>query len=85
MEFRLEPERAERIRYAASLERCSVSSFVVDAADERARRIIRDQQMTVVPSEYFDRLLAALDAPSEPNWVLANAAKRLRDEVTPRR
>ena len=38
-----------------------VSAFVVDAAYERAEQVIDEHRSTLVPSDYFDRLLAALD------------------------
>jgi uncharacterized protein (DUF1778 family) len=76
MELRVEPERAKLIRYAASLSHASVSAFVVDAASERAQRLIEDQRRTVVSSTYFDQVLAALDAADdEPNEALTRAAK----------
>jgi len=61
IEARIEPERAERIRYAAELVHTSMSAFVVDAAAERAERVIADHKETIVPSEFFDSLLDALD------------------------
>lgn len=61
IEARVEPERAERIRYAADLARTSMSAFVVDAAAEKAERIIAEHRETAVPSDFFDSLLAALD------------------------
>jgi uncharacterized protein (DUF1778 family) len=65
----------------------SLSSFVVEAASERASRMIEDQRFTVVPSAYFDKLLAALDDDShhEPNDALARAAERWRGQVEPPR
>lgn len=41
----------------------------------------REQGATVVPSAYFDELVAALDAPDEPNERVRAAARRLRDVV----
>jgi uncharacterized protein (DUF1778 family) len=47
---RADPERERRIRYAAELERQSVSAFVLDAAAERAEHVIASASSTVVPS-----------------------------------
>ena len=61
IEARIEPERAERIRYAAELAHTSMSAFLVDAAAERAEQVIAEHRETVVPSEFFESLLEALD------------------------
>jgi hypothetical protein len=39
------------------------------------------ENVTVVPSEYFDELLADLDAPAEPNERTRAAHRRLRSLV----
>lgn len=70
LELRTDPEREQRIRYAAELERQSVSAFVLDAAADRAERVIASASATVVPSEFFDQLWDALDAPPEPSPAL---------------
>lgn len=80
IEARVEPERAERIRYAAELSRASMSAFVVDAAAEKAEQIIVESQETVVPSDFFDSLLAALDEASVVP-PLRKAAARARRSV----
>src|SRR5437016_5259080 len=61
---RVAPERADRIRRAAELVHQSVSSFVIDATEEKAERIILEQRETTVPTSFFDELLAALDKPA---------------------
>lgn len=40
IELRTDPERERRIRYAAELERQSMSAFVLDAAAVRAEEVI---------------------------------------------
>jgi uncharacterized protein (DUF1778 family) len=80
IEARVEPERAKRIRYAAKLAHTSTSAFVVDAAAERAEQVIAEQRETVVPAQFFDSLLKALDeGASEPS--LRRAATRARRAV----
>ena len=77
LETRLSPHERERIEQAASTAGLSVSAFMVGAAVERADEIIAAATTTVVPADYFDGLLAALDEPdSAPR--LAQAAKRAR-------
>lgn len=80
IEARLEPERAERIRYAAELAHTSVSAFVVDAAAEKAERVIASHSETIVPGEFFDALLAALDEDARVP-MLAKAARRAQRSV----
>lgn len=77
VEARLSPDDRERIEQAASVTGVSVSAFMVDAAVERADEIIAAATTTVVPADYFDALLEALDEP-EPAPRLARAAKRAR-------
>jgi uncharacterized protein (DUF1778 family) len=76
VEARLSPEERERIERAARFEGRSLSSFMVDAAIERAEHVLTERTVTVVPADYFDRLVAALD---EPDRVprLERVAKRV--------
>jgi uncharacterized protein (DUF1778 family) len=84
IEARVSPSTAERIRYAAALTGESMSAFVVDAAAERAERVISEQRQTVVPDEFFEQMLAALDEPPSPAPALERAAKKARKSVTRR-
>lgn len=81
IELRAEPEREERIRLATNLERQSVSSFVLDAASERAEHVITGSATTVLSAEVFDALHDALAEPPEPNPALARVARRRRRVV----
>ncbi|MEV7218170.1 DUF1778 domain-containing protein [Kitasatospora cineracea] len=83
-EFRLQPDAKARIETAAALTDESASDFARTAAVERAEAVLRAHQTTVVPQDYFDRLLAALDEPGERNEALAHAAKRARDMIKKR-
>jgi uncharacterized protein (DUF1778 family) len=74
IEARVEPAPAERIRFAASLRHTSVSRFMVDAAAEKAEQVIAEASYTEVPSEYFDRLIEALDGPPQVIPALQRAA-----------
>ena len=73
MEARLSPDERQRIERAAAVSGVSVSAFMVDAAVHRADTVITEATTTVVPEEYFDALLAALDA-AEPAPRLEQAA-----------
>jgi uncharacterized protein (DUF1778 family) len=80
IEARIAPERAERIRFASSLTHTSVSAFVVDAASEKAERVIAETSYTIVPDGYFDALLRALDKPAKPIEALQRAAAKVATE-----
>jgi uncharacterized protein (DUF1778 family) len=75
LEARLSPDERARIETAASAAGLSVSAFMVGAAVHRADEIIAATTSTVVPADYFDEVLAALDA-TEPAPRLAKAARR---------
>lgn len=82
-EFRVRPEWKARVERAAELVHEPVSEFARTAAAEKAERIIREHEATtVVPPEFFDELLEALDAPARRNDALAHAAEVARDKVT---
>lgn len=73
IESRVKPDDRARIEQAATLTGLSVSSFMVNAAVERAVDVIAQQATTTVPPTYFDDLLAALDDP-DPAPRLTRAA-----------
>lgn len=81
IEARLVPEIAEKIKQAAAITGTSASAFMVDAAADRAERILRTWRETVVPSEYFDQLLEALDEPPKVIPALAKAAERWKGTI----
>ena len=80
VEARVSPEQRDRIGRAAAFTGESMSAFIVSAAVERADEVIAEQFSTVVPSDYFDQLLVALDEAAEPSPRLAIAAKRARHQ-----
>ena len=63
IEARLSTDERALIERAAVTSGTSVSAFLVRAAVDRADEIIATSKATVVPVDYFDRLLAALDEP----------------------
>lgn len=77
LEARLSPVERQRIEQAASATGRSVSAFVVEAAVERADEVIAAATTTLVPADYFDDLLAALDEPDDAPR-LAEVVKRSR-------
>jgi uncharacterized protein (DUF1778 family) len=77
LEARLAPEERKRIEQAAALAGEPVSAFVVLAALDRAEIVVTERATTLVPTDYFDRLLSSLDVAEEAPR-LARAARRAR-------
>jgi uncharacterized protein (DUF1778 family) len=65
LDFRLDPEVKARIERAAKLAHESISSFVVRAAAAEADRVLARSDVTMMPTEQFDELLASLDIADE--------------------
>lgn len=84
IEARVDTAGAERIRRAAALENVSTSKFVIQAAAERADRVLQAESVTLVPTEVFDALLSALDEIT-PVVSLERAAARARSSIKIRR
>ena len=78
VEARLSPDERRRIEQAAEIAGESMSSFLVTAAVSRADDVVAAQLSTIVPSGYFDDLVAALDSPADELPHLAAAARRAR-------
>jgi uncharacterized protein (DUF1778 family) len=85
IEARIDPDSAERIRQASALTHTSMSGFVVAAATEKAEQVIAEHAYTLVPADYFARLIETLDEPSEPMPELRRVAVRERDRPRFRR
>jgi uncharacterized protein (DUF1778 family) len=78
LEARLTPTERKRIEQAAALAGEPVSAFVVLAALDRAEIVVTERASTVVPADYFDRLVSSLDEPGKAPR-LARAARRAQD------
>ncbi|MGH2855514.1 MAG: DUF1778 domain-containing protein [Solirubrobacteraceae bacterium] len=53
------------IRQAATLNGQTVTGFLLDAAQERARELLDERRHLVMSDRAFERFAAALDAPGE--------------------
>ncbi len=81
-EFRVRPETKQQIEHAAGLVHESTSDFVRAAAERRAEEVLRDHDVvTVVPADFFDRLISVLDEPPKANAALKRASARARGAV----
>ncbi len=82
LEVRVRPDSKARLERAAALTQVPVSEFVRSAAEQRAEQVLAEHDtQTVVPAEFYDELLAALDASARPNAALSRAAHRARELV----
>ena len=79
VEARLSAEERARIERATRFEGRSLSSFIVEAAVVRADQVLTEATVTVVPADYFDRLVAAMDEPGRAPR-LEQAAARVRQD-----
>jgi uncharacterized protein (DUF1778 family) len=77
IEMRADPESEALITAAAAACRVSVSAFVLEAATEEAGRVLGRTDLTLMPADQFDALIAALDEPDEAPR-LAEAARSPR-------
>jgi uncharacterized protein (DUF1778 family) len=84
IEVRTDPEREALLKQAASLTNQTLTSFVLDAAEQRAKEVVAEATTTVVPSIFFDELLRALDDPPEANEAMRKAARRAQRHVEQR-
>lgn len=80
IEARLSPDERARIERAALTSGLSVSAFLVSSAVARADEVIAAATTTLVPVDYFDQLVTALDEPDAAPR-LATAARRARRDV----
>jgi uncharacterized protein (DUF1778 family) len=76
LNFRVRPDTEHRLRAAAAATDQSLTDFVISAAEARADEVLASH--TLVPADYFDQLIAALDAPVTPNEALRTVARRPR-------
>jgi uncharacterized protein (DUF1778 family) len=61
LEARLTHAQRKRIEHGAALAGEPVSSFVVAAALDRTETLVNEKATTVIPGDFFDRLVSSLD------------------------
>ncbi|HEX8081228.1 MAG TPA: DUF1778 domain-containing protein [Jatrophihabitans sp.] len=76
LNFRVRPDTEHRLRAAAAATDQSLTDFVISSAEARAEEVLASR--TLVPADYFDQLIAALDEPVTPNEALRTLARRPR-------
>ena len=66
IDFRVSAEQDTIIREAAALAGQTVTGFLLDAAQQRARQVLDERRDLVMSKAAFARFADALDAPGEP-------------------
>lgn len=75
IELRAEQTTLDRIQHAANLVHEQTSEFVRKAAIQRAEDILRQELVTVMQPEQFDKLMSSLDVADEAPRLAAAARK----------
>jgi uncharacterized protein (DUF1778 family) len=73
LNFRVRPETEQRLRAAADALGLTLTDFVIAAAELRADDVLATR--TVVPEDFYDALLRALDQPWPSGGRLRDAAQ----------
>jgi len=77
IEVRLRPEQRREVEQASALLQMTTSDFIRETIAARAEQVLTEGAATLVPPDFFDSLLAALEEPPRANHVLAAAAKQV--------
>jgi uncharacterized protein (DUF1778 family) len=81
LEVRISPDDKDLIEQAAFALGETTTAFVLHAAKAAAHEVLRREQVTVVPPDFYDEIIAALDAPPRRNAALTEAARKHQDIV----
>lgn len=77
--FRVTDSVKRHLEEAASALGMPLTEFVLGAAQDRADEVL--EAKTMVPPDYFAKLMDALDSPAQPNEALRRAAIRAHSVV----
>mgnify|MGYP000031675765 CR=1 FL=1 len=66
LEVRLTPKAKSMLKRAASVERKTVSAFILDKGLEAAAATLADRREFRLSTKQYDAFIAALDAPAKP-------------------
>ncbi len=75
LEVRLSPQAKSILKRAASVERKTVSAFIVDKGLAAAAETLADRSEFRLSAKQYDAFIAALDAPSKPRPRLERLLK----------
>ncbi|WP_432867511.1 DUF1778 domain-containing protein [Microbispora rosea] len=79
LEVRITPDDKDLIEQAAFVLRETTTTFVLQAARSAAQEVLRREQLTVVSPDFYDKIIASLDAPPVRNSALTEAARKNSD------
>jgi uncharacterized protein (DUF1778 family) len=79
-DLRISTEIKSLVARAAEVSGTTMSAFVIEAARERATRLIEQQERIVLNNEARDALLNVLSNPPAPNAKLRRAADKYHSE-----
>lgn len=77
LEVRLTPQAKSILKRAASVERKTVSAFILDKGLEAAAETLADRREFHLNAKQYDAFAAALEAPTEPKPRLEKLLKTL--------
>jgi uncharacterized protein (DUF1778 family) len=80
VEARIRPDQKERIERAADIRGTSVSDFIIQNADEAAKKTIEEQNTWVLRGQDAVAFLEMLENPPAPGPRLKAAFKRFTEE-----
>jgi uncharacterized protein (DUF1778 family) len=81
LDLRLPSSVKEAVVQAAAHLGQSVDEFAVSALAHTAREVIEHRGVTVLTARDWERFVALLDEPAEPNEALKAAAQRYKQQV----
>jgi len=84
IEFRPTPDQKQLFEQAAALQGRSLTEFLVASAEESARRVLREHEVTEVSGQAREVFMSALVNPPAPNAKLRALAQRYQKEVESR-
>lgn len=76
IDFRITSKIKQALNYAAELSGVSLSTFLIEAAQEKAAHVIHEQELLVLTNKERNRFLALLESPPKPAAKLKIAMRR---------
>ncbi|GAB2780970.1 type II toxin-antitoxin system TacA family antitoxin [Streptomyces daliensis] len=81
LEIRIPEEDKKLIERAAQTSNATTTGFVLQAVRQAAQDVLRREQVTVVPPDFYEAMVASLNEPYEANAALSKAAARAREII----
>ncbi|MQS07947.1 DUF1778 domain-containing protein [Streptomyces alkaliphilus] len=81
LEIRIPVEVKRMIERAASACHLTMSAFILQTMKQAAEDVMARDRVTVIPPDFYEAMMAALENPAESDESLAEAARRRREIV----